>query len=144
MRELDWLFMDFTEHRGPQTRNQYLRQRLIDKHLEILHFSERAQRLEQLLDQSNTKISQLQKECRDKNLCKICFENQINTVLVPCGHAACKICFTKLLTKAKESLQQVNTNQLDISQVPEALRLAIAFKCPFCRRSVWTYGRLYI
>jgi len=57
------------------------------------------------------------KSTREGILCKICFTNNINVVLIPCGHSLCNNCVD---------------------------RLSASKQCPFCRASYISKNNLYV
>ena len=63
------------------------------------------------IDKNNEKII--------KNICPICFENEVNMVAIPCGHVCCNICVMKN--------NKYNNN-----------------KCLCCRNSLKEYIKLFI
>jgi hypothetical protein len=56
---------------------------------------------------------------RSKYECKICYDNLIDTYLMPCGHPCCLVCY----------LNHVEMNTL---------------KCPFCKTNITGKNRLFI
>lgn len=65
------------------------------KILEILEYNKiiKQKELEDQYKNISIDIENQQKEIKKKlNYCQICFDNDINTVLVPCGHSYCSEC----------------------------------------------------
>lgn len=65
------------------------------KILEILEYNKiiKQKELEDRFKNISIDIENQQKEIKKKlNYCQICFDNDIDTVLVPCGHSYCNEC----------------------------------------------------
>jgi hypothetical protein len=37
----------------------------------------------------------VKEEDKQKKMCPVCFDNEVNTALVPCGHTYCSYCINK-------------------------------------------------
>jgi hypothetical protein len=70
----------------------------------------------------NTTTEIIKAEKLNKNLCPICFENEINMCSVPCGHTCCNDCITQSI--------KYNNSRLT--------------KCLSCRNPINDYIRFYI
>ncbi|XP_075218848.1 uncharacterized protein LOC142323286 [Lycorma delicatula] len=73
-------------------------------------------------DDDESFVNLTEQEAKERILCKICFEDEIGIVFMPCGHNACRKCLIKLYgfepKKAEEN------------------------RCPFCRKIVVLTNRL--
>ena len=45
--------------------------------------------LTELLKESESKLTEFERETQEKNVCKLCMEDDISVVFLPCGHLCC-------------------------------------------------------
>ncbi len=66
------------------------------------------------------------------DVCKLCYENAVDTVYLPCGHAnTCSICNIKL---------QQNLNELDSVRQTQC---HLPVQCSFCNQPIVTQHKIY-
>lgn len=56
------------------------------------------EQLEFRLQENFKEIEELKKEIQAQKKCKICYEDNICIVLLPCGHMCCSVCASKIQT----------------------------------------------
>jgi hypothetical protein len=70
--------------------NEELAKKVSAKNAELEKISEKLNSLRKVIMAGLDEI--VKPEDAQKKMCPICFENEVNTVLVPCGHTYCKGC----------------------------------------------------
>ena len=70
--------------------NEELAKKVNTKHAELEKINEKLKSLRKVIVAGLDEI--VKPEDAQKKMCPICFENEVNTVLVPCGHTYCKGC----------------------------------------------------
>jgi hypothetical protein len=45
--------------------------------------------LTKMLKESEEKLTEVERETQEKNVCKLCMEDDISVVFLPCGHLCC-------------------------------------------------------
>jgi len=70
--------------------NEELEKKIAEKNAELGKITEKLNSLRKVIMAGLDEI--VKPEDAQKKMCPICFENEVNTVLVPCGHTYCKGC----------------------------------------------------
>jgi len=83
----------------------------------------RGKELKEYLISEECKITncKFEDENKQNNDCKICVDRIINTVIIPCGHTICYVCYCRILERQQ-----------------------ICPFCPFCKKQIKSFNKIFI
>lgn len=76
-------------------------------------------------------------DMESKSICKICFENECDTIFIPCGHSICEQCLKNIRETQEKKLKEKYKSQRVIAEKMKKL------KCHKCRQIIKNTNKIY-